>query len=560
MRNINYDPDEQCTKAVIFTRVSTEDQFKTNDSISAQKDKLEEYCKNKNLKVLKIYEVPESSTTGKRKLFYEMLDFVRAQKHKTAIVSHCIDRLQRTYKEYNELDTLRTEGRIELHFYKENLIIHKDSPSSDIFRWDFGILGAKMYVGALRDNVKRSQLYKWQQGQWQSFAPIGYLNTENENGKADIIVDPVRAPMVQKLFQEYATGQHSLASLEGIAHQMGLKSARKNCTHTLSRVQIHEMLTNPFYIGTMVLMRKNRKQNRNRKPIYYPHRYPHLVSKELFNQVQCILKEKDKNNTGITSKAWYGEKDFVLRGLIRCSHCGGLMCSERHKKKSGNIYTYLRCNHLDKNCPQKPIPEDEVLRQIEEKVFQPIRLTPTLIKNIQKAVKEGFKEDAKLNATNKKNITLRIQELEDKKKKLVHAWLDGKINDIIYNEMVTELNQNIEEAKELADKYDNYDNELDEKLEKISDIALNAKEIFKSSINEEKHKILKLILSNSQVNGKNLYFSINKPFDKLLFSKGCKTWYQVLRDYRINYPEELLKWKYKIEHILDDDFYNLAYK
>ena len=91
--------------------------------------------------------------------------------------------------------------------------------------------------------------------------------------------------------------------------------------------------------------------------------------------------------------------------------------------------------------------------------------------------------------------------------------------------MVTELNQNIEEAKELADKYDNYDNELDEKLEKISDIALNAKEIFKSSINEEKHKILKLILSNSQVNGKNLYFSINKPFDKLLFSKGCKTWY-----------------------------------
>ena len=48
--------------------------------ISAQKDKLEEYCKNKNLKVIKIYEVPESSTTGKRKLFYEMLDFVRAQK------------------------------------------------------------------------------------------------------------------------------------------------------------------------------------------------------------------------------------------------------------------------------------------------------------------------------------------------------------------------------------------------------------------------------------------------------------------------------------------------
>ncbi|MDY6407636.1 MAG: hypothetical protein SPL08_02905 [Pseudomonadota bacterium] len=108
-----------------------------------------------------------------------------------------------------------------------------------------------------------------------------------------------------------------------------------------------------------------------------------------------------------------------------------------------------------------------------------------MIKNIQKAVKEGFKEDAKLNVANKKNITLRIQELEDKKKKLIHAWLDGKVNESIYNEMVTELDKDIEKSKELADKYDNYDNDLDKKLEKISDIALNAKQIFKSSINSE---------------------------------------------------------------------------
>ena len=105
--------------------------------------------------------------------------------------------------------------------------------------------------------------------------------------------------------------------------------------------------------------------------------------------------------------------------------------------------------------------------------------------------------------------------------------------------MVTELDKDIEKSKELADKYDNYDNEIDEKLEKISDIALNAKEIFKSSINEEKHKILKLILSNSQVNGKNLYFSINKPFDKLLTSKGCNVWYSVLSEYRANNIKEI---------------------
>ena len=91
--------------------------------------------------------------------------------------------------------------------------------------------------------------------------------------------------------------------------------------------------------------------------------------------------------------------------------------------------------------------------------------------------------------------------------------------------MLAELDQDIEKSKELANKYDNYDNDLDKKLEKISDIALNAKQIFNSSINSEKHKILKLILSNSVVDGKNLMFSIIKPFDKLFFSKGCSVWY-----------------------------------
>lgn len=37
--------------------------------------------------------------------------------------------------------------------------MHSDSNSSDILRWDMGILSAKMYVGALRDNVLRSQEY-----------------------------------------------------------------------------------------------------------------------------------------------------------------------------------------------------------------------------------------------------------------------------------------------------------------------------------------------------------------------------------------------------------------
>ena len=62
---------------------------------------------------------------GGRKKFYEMLEFVKAQKHKNAIVVNCV-----------EFDALRKQGRIEIHFYKKGLIITKDSNSSDIMCWD----------------------------------------------------------------------------------------------------------------------------------------------------------------------------------------------------------------------------------------------------------------------------------------------------------------------------------------------------------------------------------------------------------------------------------------
>ena len=40
----------------------------------------------------------------------------------------------------------------------------------------------------------------------------------------------------------------------------------------------------------------------------------------------------------------------------------------------------------------------------------------------------------------------------------------------------------------------------------------------------KKREILKLLLSDSYVKEKNLYFSITKPFDKFFFPKGCNAW------------------------------------
>ncbi len=512
-----YDPEEKCKQAIIFARVSTKDQFVNGASIPAQIQKMKEYCEKKNLRVLKIFEIPESSTNGERKLFYEMINYVKAQNHKTAITVYCIDRLQRGYNECATLDQLRLTARIELHFYKEGLVLDKDSNSSEISRWDFGILGAKMYVGALRDNVKRTQEFKRKEGQWLAFAPIGYMNITTEDGKSDVVIDPERGPIVQMLFKEYATGNYSLQDLEAIAHKFGLKSRRRKCTHTIGRGQIHDMLRNPFYYGMMRIHRKSKQYNVS----YLPHRHTPLISEELFNQVQDVLNGRKQ----VPSKPWYREQNFVLRGLVRCAHCGKLMTTEQHTKKSGLVFRYLKCNNKNKTCHQELVSEEEILQQFEDQLFGQMNFTPAMIKNIQAVVKEKLKEDSQANSLYKKKLTEQLQLVEDRKKKLLVAWLDSKIDEATYKNMTSDTDKEIASIQAQIDKYANYNKELDSTLEKISDIALHAKSYFQSSIISKKHEILKLLLSNSEVNGKKLTFSIIKPFDKLLFSKGCMVWY-----------------------------------
>jgi len=85
-------------KAIILARVSTKEQ-EEGHSIAAQRQRLVDYCARKGLKVIKTYELVESSTRGERKEFAAMLAFAQAQNETVAIVADAVDRFQRSFKE-----------------------------------------------------------------------------------------------------------------------------------------------------------------------------------------------------------------------------------------------------------------------------------------------------------------------------------------------------------------------------------------------------------------------------------------------------------------------------
>ena len=499
-----------CIQAVIFARVSTKEQ-EPGASLDAQKAAMEDYCAKKGLKIVNEYRVIESSTNGKRVVFHEMLDFVRKQKNKTAIVVHCIDRFQRRFNECVEVETLLLDDKIDIHFCKEGLILTKNSSSSDIMRWDMGILSGKMYVANLRDNVNRGMEYKWSQGEYQTKAPVGYINIpKTKTTPANIVLDPERAPLVKKMFEMYASGCYSIKSLQQFAKEMDLYSVRNKNNKSLGRETIWNTLKNPFYYGEMKIRGE-----------IMPHKYEPIISKALFEKVQDILSGK---NTCVPTRE-YGGISFAFRKLIKCAECGGTISSEQHFKKSGRKYTYLRCTHPKGCCHQGLVSELQLLKQLDDEVFSKIRLNANIINLLKKCVQKKMIEDSEANAVMKRQIANELNQLEAREKRIKDCFFDGDITREEWNEEKAEIATRREELQHTAEKYADISRDIQYTVNEVLDIAACASEIMKKATPEQKNNLLGLILKDCYLDGQKLIYALNKPFDKLINIQNSDNWF-----------------------------------
>ena len=165
-------------KAVIFARVSTQEQEQDGHSIDAQIAKLRDYCKKNNLVVIKEFEVVESSTKGERPEFNQCLDFIRNQKEKIALICDKVDRLQRSILDIPKLEELRVKEKIVIHFLDIGKL-DNDSNSQQKAFYRMSVVMANSYTDAISDNVKRSILHKLNNGECIKKAPLGYLNQKS---------------------------------------------------------------------------------------------------------------------------------------------------------------------------------------------------------------------------------------------------------------------------------------------------------------------------------------------------------------------------------------------
>src|ERR1700674_5103939 len=190
-------PGNPGATAVLYARVSSKDQEREGFSIPAQLKLLRSYALEHHLTIRQEFVDVETAKQAGRGGFGEMLAFLKAEPSCRTILVEKTDRLYRNIRDWITVDDLD----ISVHFVKENAVVSKASRSSDKFMHGIKVLMAKNYVDNLSEEVKKGQREKAAQGHWPSVAPIGYLNNRATHR---IEVDPVRGPLVARLFELYA--------------------------------------------------------------------------------------------------------------------------------------------------------------------------------------------------------------------------------------------------------------------------------------------------------------------------------------------------------------------
>lgn len=417
------------------------------------------------------------------------------------MIVETVDRLQRSFRESVLLDDFRKNGKLDIHFIRENLVIHKDSNSSEIQRWDLAVFIAKSYVGQISDNVKRTFEMKIRKGEYTGKAPIGYLNDEDDKGNKTITIDPARAHFVAKIFELYSTGNYSMKTTAKMADDLGLTSKDKADTRLKAR-QIEAILNNPFYYGQML-----------RKGQIYPHKYEPIISYDLFKKCQEVKASYKKQ----PSK--YASRPFILKGLVKCSKCGCAVSPEMHKGK----YVYYSCTNYKGVCNREWIREEKLLEPITE-VLKNIVIPQNVIEDITKSLKIVEKSKNEFHSKNLENLRSEYDKIGRRTAVMYEDRLDGRITTDNYDKKLKEYNERQQELLFEMRKYQQANESYYLTANKVLSLAKRAYEIFESSEVEEKRQLVNFLFQNCQLNGKNLLFKLKRPFDTVLQCSRNKQW------------------------------------
>lgn len=481
-------------RTILYARVSSKEQESEGFSIPAQLKLLREYAKSKHFQIVQEFTDAETAKKAGRTGFSAMLQYLEENPEIKTVLVEKTDRLYRNFKDYVLLD----DYELEVHLVKEGQVLSKDSKSHEKFIHGIKVLMAKNYIDNLSEEVKKGMQEKVEQGGYPRSAPLGYKNNKETH---ELEVDELGAKLIQFLFQQYVTGDHSLMTLRKKAQEQGFFQGFSSYKMAVSN--IHKILQSPIYIGKIPYKGK-----------IYQGNHPPLISQELFDKVQTVLANHSQKKGKV-------ERKFAFMGLMVCGDCG---CSITAEIKKGK-YVYYHCTKGKGNCDNSKhfVREEKITHQFGE-VLKDLQMDQERLEWVKEALRRSHQDEKIYHDQMVQSLETELKAVQERMNKAYEDKIDEKITLAFWEQKSTEwttkqqeIIKGIELHKKAASGYLDSGIRLLEKASKAYELYLKQNAL-------EQRKLLNFVLSNSVLSGENLAVTYKKPFSYVAEAVKTQNW------------------------------------
>ncbi len=452
--------------AGIYCRLSQDDgNVGESESIQTQRTLLTQYCEEHHIPIGGCYcDDGWSGTNFDRPQFKQMLKDIEAGKINIVIVKD----LSRFGREYAQM------GMYIEHYFEEKSVRFISVAESidtkngvDNLVLPFTNVINSFYARQASAKTKAAHQARAKAGMFiGSRAPFGYVKDPND--RHHLIVDPIAAEVVKKIFHMFADGI-GYVRMTKILRERGVLNPQayfnqnnpdfyRNSDYWRKpydwhATSIRSILNNPVYLGQTVFGRRKTKGFFDKSVVQVPEEewivvegtHEALIQKDLWDTVHQMMKAKRRENSK-------GEIQ-PFAGLVRCADCGSALNLSYDKRKGK--YTSFSCwvykNYGKERCTSHSIGYATLCRLVLEDIRRnaaiAVLATKDYAKMLTKAKNEKARADTDRAKRELKKTEKRLVELGKILTRLYEDLALEKVSEERYQAMSTEYEQELEALK-----------------------------------------------------------------------------------------------------------------
>lgn len=472
--------------AGIYIRVSTEDQAREGFSLPEQEKRLRAMCEYKGYDIYKVYEERgvSAKTGNNRPKFKELLNDIRSGKCNTIVVLK-LDRLTRSVYDWENILKFLEENNAYLDCANDDINTTNANGKmisrilTSVSQQEIERTSERTKVG-LEGAIKSGHLTK---------VPFGYKRDVDGFDKKKVIIDPITAPIVKRIFEIYLEG----CSYQEIADKVNEEYPLLCPKMTIKRLET--ITANETYAGLHRFNKKEEARGRGKSRI-------------LENVVEPIIDletlEKAKQRKNENQSIHRHKLIYLFMRKIKCPNCNKEILGGTHSVgRHGGKYKYYHCNRCKTTglLSERKI-EENFIREIDYIIdyfmIADIGTVPIRKENLIKCYSQ--------------ELTQRVKEVDNKERKLKQAFYGDYITFEEFEQEMTAVRTRRSALKKEIKKYGKSNarisNDMDisvyatlSEIEKRKNISYYSKtmKIWDKLTDKEKQKIIQEYVDDMEI-------------------------------------------------------------